>query len=127
MGLYQMETLTKCLIAAALMLQMPNAYAETQAASNVITAAAAISLYKILCRGQIPAAAVETVNTTIREYGESRVVASMVEMACSARSWATLPFAPTWKKSTSKNKRLFALKKRFRKRLKGLAHGQAGE
>jgi hypothetical protein len=75
-----METLTKCLIAVALMLQMPNAYAETQAASNVITAAAAISLYKVHCRGKIPAAAVETVNATIREYGESRVVASMVEM-----------------------------------------------
>ena len=74
------KTLTKRLIAAALMLPMPNAYAETQAASNVITAAVAISLYKIHCRGEIPAAAVETVNTTIREYGESRVVASMVEM-----------------------------------------------
>ena len=75
-----MKTLTKCLIAAALMPLMPHAYAETQAASNVITAAAAISLYKIHCRGEIPAAAVETVNTTIQEYGESRVVASMVEM-----------------------------------------------
>ena len=42
-----MET-TKCLIAAALMLPMPNAYAETQAASHMITTAAAISLYKIL-------------------------------------------------------------------------------
>ena len=48
---------------------MPHAYAETQAASNVITAAAAISLYKIHCRGEIPAAAVETVNTTIENRG----------------------------------------------------------
>jgi hypothetical protein len=75
-----METLTKRLVAAALMLPMPNACAETQAASNMITAAAAISLYKIHCRGEIPAVVVATVNTTIREYGESRVVASMVEM-----------------------------------------------
>jgi hypothetical protein len=74
------KMLTKRLIAAALMLPMPNAYAETQAASHMITTAAAISLYKIHCRGKIPASAVETVNTTIREYGESRVVASMVEM-----------------------------------------------
>src|SRR5882724_11740369 len=69
-----METLTKRLVAAALMLPMPNACAETQAASNMITAAAAISLYKIHCRGEIPAVVVATVNTTIREYGESRVV-----------------------------------------------------
>jgi hypothetical protein len=75
-----METLTKRLVAAAPIMPMPNAYAETQAASNMITAAAAISLYKIHCRGEIPAAVVATVNTTIREYGESRVVASMVEM-----------------------------------------------
>jgi hypothetical protein len=71
---------TNLLIAAGLMLPMPNAYAETPAASHMITTAAAISLYKIHCRGKIPASAVETVNTTIREYGESRVVASMVEM-----------------------------------------------
>jgi len=71
---------TKLLIAAGLMLPMSNAYAETQAASHMIATAAAISLYKIHCRGKIPASAVETVNTTIREYGESRVVASMVEM-----------------------------------------------
>src|SRR5262249_8953273 len=68
--------LTTRLIAAALMLPMPNAYAETQTASNMVTTAAAITLYKIHCRGKIPASAVETVNTTIREYGESRVVAS---------------------------------------------------
>jgi hypothetical protein len=73
-------TLTKCLIAAALMLPMPNAYAETQAARHMITTAAAIALYKMHCRGKIPASAVETVNTAIRKYGESRVVASMVEM-----------------------------------------------
>jgi hypothetical protein len=74
------KMLTKRLMAAALMLPMPNAYAETQAASHMITTAAAISLYKVHCRGKIPASAVETVNTTIREYGESRVVASIVEM-----------------------------------------------
>jgi len=74
------NTLTKCLIAAALMLPMPNAYAETQAARHMITKAAAIALYKMHCRGKIPPSAVETVNTTIRKYGESRVVASMVEM-----------------------------------------------
>jgi len=70
-------TLTKCLIAAALMLPMPNAYAETQAARHMITTAAAIALYKMHCRGKIPASAVETVNTAIRKYGESRVVASV--------------------------------------------------
>jgi hypothetical protein len=53
---------------------------ETQAASNMITAAAAISLYEIDCRAEIPASAVETVNTTIRMHGESRVVASMAEI-----------------------------------------------
>ena len=58
------NTLTKCLIAAALMLPMPNAYAETQAARHMITTAAAIALYKMHCRGKIPASAVETVNTT---------------------------------------------------------------
>jgi len=72
--------LTKCLIAAALMLPVPNAYSETQAARQMIMTAAAIALYKMHCRGKIPASAVETVNTTIRKYGESRVVASMVEM-----------------------------------------------
>ncbi len=72
--------LTKCFIAAALTLPMPNAYSETQAARHMITTAAAIALYKIHCRGKIPASAVETVNTTIREYGESRVVASMAEI-----------------------------------------------
>jgi hypothetical protein len=72
--------LTKLSIAAALMLPMPNAYAETQAASHMITTAAAITLYKIHCRSKIPASAVETVNTTVRKYGESRVVASMTEM-----------------------------------------------
>jgi hypothetical protein len=74
------KTITKRLIAAALMLPMPNAYAETQAASHMITTAAAITLYKIHCRGKIPASAVETVNRAIREYGESRVVASVAEM-----------------------------------------------
>jgi hypothetical protein len=72
--------LTKRLIAAALMLPMPNVYAETQAASHMITTAAAIALYKTHCHGKIPASAVETVNATIRKYGESRVVASMAEM-----------------------------------------------
>ena len=74
------NTLTKCLIAAVLMLPMPNAYAETQAARHMITTAAAIALYKMHCRGKIPASAVETVNRTVREYGESRVVASVAEM-----------------------------------------------
>jgi hypothetical protein len=74
------KTLTKRLIAAALMLPMPNAYAETQAASHMITTAAAIALYKTHCHGKIPASAVETVNATVRKYGESRVVASMAEM-----------------------------------------------
>jgi hypothetical protein len=59
---------------------MANAYAETQAAGHMITTAAAITLYKMHCRSKIPASAVETVNKAIREYGESRVVASMAEM-----------------------------------------------
>jgi hypothetical protein len=46
--------LTKCLIAAALMLPVPNAYSETQAARHMITTAAAIALYKMHCRGKIP-------------------------------------------------------------------------
>jgi hypothetical protein len=46
----------------------------------MITTAAAITLCNIHCRGTIPVSAVETVNTTIREYGESRVVASMAEI-----------------------------------------------
>jgi len=62
------------------MLPMANAYAETQAAGHMITTAAAITLYKMHCRSKIPASAVETVNKAIREYGESRVVASMAEM-----------------------------------------------
>jgi hypothetical protein len=74
------KMLTTRLLAVALMLPMPNAYAETQTASRMITTTAAISLYKIHCRGKIPASAVEMVNTTIREYGESRVVASMAEI-----------------------------------------------
>jgi hypothetical protein len=60
------NTLTKCLIAAALTLPMPNAYSETQAARPMITTAAAIALYKMHCRAKIPASAVETVNTTAR-------------------------------------------------------------
>jgi hypothetical protein len=60
------NTLTKCLIAAALTLPMPNAYSETQAARHMITTAAAIALYKMHCRAKIPASAVETVNTTAR-------------------------------------------------------------
>src|SRR5262249_30407547 len=48
------NTLTKCLIAAALTLPMPNAYSETQAARHMITTAAAIALYKMHCRGKIP-------------------------------------------------------------------------
>jgi hypothetical protein len=74
------NTLTKCLIAAALTLPIPNAYSEIQPARQMITTAAAIALYKMHCRGKIPASAVKTVNTTVRKYGESRVVASMVEM-----------------------------------------------
>jgi hypothetical protein len=46
------KMLTSRLVAAALMLPMPNAYAETQTASNMVTTAAAISLYKIHCRGK---------------------------------------------------------------------------
>ena len=91
------KMLTTRLIVAALMLPMPNAYAETQTASNMVTTAAAISLYKIHCRGKIPASAVETVNATIREYGESRVVASMAEIDLQRD---TLPFATTWKRPT---------------------------
>jgi hypothetical protein len=60
------NTLTKCLIAAALTLPVPNAYSETQAARHMITTAAAIALYKMHCRAKIPASAVETVNTTAR-------------------------------------------------------------
>jgi hypothetical protein len=74
------KTLTKRLIAAALMLPTPNAYTETQAATHMITTAAAISLYKIHFSGKIPASAVEMVNTTVREYRQSRVVASMAEL-----------------------------------------------
>jgi len=74
------KVLTKPLIAAVMMLPMPNAYAETQPESDMITGAASIALYKAHCRGKIPRSAVEAVNTTIRKYGESRVVASMAEM-----------------------------------------------
>jgi Protein of unknown function DUF47 len=65
-GAVDTEDAHHSLIAAALMLLMPNAYAETQTASHMITTAAAITLYKIHCSGKIPASAVETVNTTIR-------------------------------------------------------------
>jgi hypothetical protein len=101
-----MKTLTKRLIVAALMLPMPNAYAETQAASNMITAAAAISLYKIHCRGDIPAAAVETVNTTTQMYGESRVVASMVEIGLQREKVGHADFCAQVEKNYLKNKPL---------------------
>ena len=61
------KVLTKPLIAAVLMLAMPNAHAETQPESDMVTTAAAIALYKAHCRGKIPRSAVETVNTTIRK------------------------------------------------------------
>src|SRR5262245_42376548 len=96
------NTLTKCLIAAALILPMPNAYAETQAASRMITTAAAIALYKIHCRGKIPPSAVETVNTTIRKYGESRVVASMVEMGLQRKKLGDAAFCVQVEKSLPK-------------------------
>ena len=96
------KMLTKRLIAAALMLSMPNAYAETQAASHMITTAAAIALYKSHCRGKIPASAVETVNTTIRKYGESRVVASMVEMGLQREKLGDAAFCVRVEKSLPK-------------------------
>jgi hypothetical protein len=96
------NTLTKCLIAAALTLPMPNAYSETQAARHMITAAAAIALYKMHCRGKIPASAVETVNTTIRKYGESRVVASMGEMGLQREKLGDAAFCVRVEKSLPK-------------------------
>src|SRR5262245_23518386 len=74
------NTLTKCLIAAALTLPMRNSYYQTKAPTHMITSDTAIDLYTMHCRGKIPASAVETVNTTIRKYGEASVVASMLEM-----------------------------------------------
>jgi tryptophan synthase beta subunit len=94
--------LTQCLIAAALMLPMPSAYAETQAARHMITTAAAIALYKMHCRGKIPASAVETVNTSIRKYGESRVVASMVEMGLQREKLGDAAFCVHVEKSLPK-------------------------
>ena len=96
------KMLTKRLIAAALMLPMPDAYAETQAASHMITTAAAITLYKIHCRSKIPASAVETVNTTVRKYGESRVVASMVEMGLQREKLGDAAFCVRVEKSLPK-------------------------
>jgi hypothetical protein len=90
------------LIAAALTLPMPNAYSETQAARHMITTAAAIALYKMHCRGKIPASAVETVNTTIRKYGESRVVASMVEMGLQREKLGDAAFCVRVEKSLPK-------------------------
>jgi hypothetical protein len=84
------------------MLPMPNAYAETQAARHMITTAAAIALYKMHCRGKIPASAVETVNTTIRKYGESRVVASMVEMGLQREKLGDAAFCVRVEKSLPK-------------------------
>jgi tryptophan synthase beta subunit len=94
--------LTQCLIAAALMLPMPSAYAETQAARHMITTAAAIALYKMHCRGKISASAVETVNTSIRKYGESRVVASMVEMGLQREKLGDAAFCVHVEKSLPK-------------------------
>ena len=96
------NTLTKCLIAAALTLPMPNAYSETQAARHMIATAAAIALYKMHCRGKLPASAVETVNTTIRKYGESRVVASMVEMSLQREKLGDAAFCLRVEKSLPK-------------------------
>jgi hypothetical protein len=96
------NTLTKCLIAAALTLPMPNAFSETQAARHMITTAAAIALYKMHCRGKIPASAVETVNATIRKYGESRVVASMVEMGLQREKLGDAAFCVRVEKSLPK-------------------------
>jgi len=96
------NTLAKCLIAAALMLPVPNAYSETQAARHMIMAAAAIALYKMHCRDKIPASAVETVNTTIRKYGESRVVASMVEMSLQREKLGDAAFCVRVEKSLPK-------------------------
>ena len=96
------NTLTKFLIAAALTLPMPNAYSETQAARHMITTAAAIALYKMHCRGKIPASAVETVNTTIRKYGESRVIASMVEMGLQREKLGDAAFCVRVEKSLPK-------------------------
>jgi len=101
-GPYQTR-LTKCLIAAALTLPMPNAYSETQPARQMITTAAAIALYKMHCRGKIPASAVETVNTTIGKYGESRVVASMVEMGLQREKLGDAAFCVRVEKSLPKN------------------------
>src|SRR5215831_19744846 len=94
--------LIKGLIAAALMLPVPNAYSETQAARHMIMTAAAIALYKMHCRGRIPASAVETVNTTIRKYGESRVVASMVEMGLQREKLGDAAFCVRVEKSLPK-------------------------
>jgi hypothetical protein len=91
------NTLTKCLIAAALTLPMPNAYSETQVARHMITTTAAIALYKML-----PASAVETVNTTIRKYGESRAVASMVEMGLQREKLGDAAFCVRVEKSLPK-------------------------
>ena len=91
------NTLTKCLIAAALTLPMPNAYSETQVARHMITTTAAIALYKML-----PASAVETVNTTIRKDGESRVVASMVEMGLQREKLGDAAFCVRVEKSLPK-------------------------
>src|SRR5262249_32048523 len=96
------NTLAKCLVAAALTLPMPNAYSETQAARHMITTAAAIALYKMHCRGKIPASAVEKVNTTIRKYGESRVVASMVEMGLQREKLGDAAFCVRVEKSLPK-------------------------
>src|ERR1700750_2171802 len=56
------------------------------------------------CRGKIPASAVETVNTTIRKYGESRVVASMVEMGLQREKLGDAAFCVRVEKSLPKKK-----------------------
>jgi hypothetical protein len=93
--------IAKTLIAAAVMLPT-NGYAETQAASNMITTAAAIALYKMHCRGKIPASAVKTVNTTVRKYGQSRVVASIVEMGLQRQKLGDAAFCVSVGKSLPK-------------------------
>jgi hypothetical protein len=98
------NTLTKCLIAAALTLPMPNAYSETQAARHMITTAAAIALYKMHCRGKI---LLRPLRRSTRPFGSMENRGSLLpwsRSACNARSWAMLPFASVWKRVCLKNK-----------------------
>src|SRR5262249_14825082 len=96
------KTPTQSLIAPAPVPAMPNTHPETPPGRHMITTAAAIALYKMHCRGKIPASAVETVNTTIRKYGESRVVASMVEMGLQREKLGGAAFCVRVEKSLPK-------------------------